>query len=80
VDFGLCPMGSLEIEDDDIGEVLAVLIFTAENEELVALPQIRGMAYTLYKQSRMCGTSSKRTHPYARYVSVIVYQVPLPGL
>lgn len=39
----LRPVGGLEVEDDQVGEVGPVLIFAAENEQLVALIQCRGV-------------------------------------
>jgi hypothetical protein len=35
----LCPVRRLEIEDDDIGEVLAVFILSAKDQQLGALPE-----------------------------------------
>ena len=58
--FRLCPVCRLQIEHNDVGEVLSMLILTAEHEELVSLPKACGMA-----------------HPYARYVAIVVYEVPL---
>jgi len=39
----LGPVGILEIEDYDIGQVCAVLILTTKDEELVVLPETCGM-------------------------------------
>jgi hypothetical protein len=39
VEFGLRPMGGFEIEYNNVGKMLAVLIFSAKYEELVALPK-----------------------------------------
>lgn len=42
---GLGPMGSLEIEDDDVGEVGSVLVLATKNKQFVALVQGCGMAW-----------------------------------
>jgi hypothetical protein len=41
VHLRLRPRCRREVEDDEIGEVRAVLILAAEDEQLVALPQRR---------------------------------------
>lgn len=33
----LRPVGGFEVEDNEVGEVGAMLVFTAENEQLIAL-------------------------------------------
>lgn len=38
-DRGLCPMSGLQVENNKIGEVGSMFVFTAEDEELVALVQ-----------------------------------------
>jgi len=40
MEFGLPPVGGLQVEYDDVGEVLAVLILTTEDEQFAALPQV----------------------------------------
>ena len=44
VDFRLSPVCSGEVKDDDIREVRSMFILTSEDEQLVALPETRGMA------------------------------------
>lgn len=41
----LRPVGSLQIEDNEIGKVCPVLVFASEYQELVTLVQCRRMAY-----------------------------------
>jgi transcription initiation factor IIE alpha subunit len=36
--FGLCPVCGLQVEYDDVGEMLTVLILTAEDQEFTTLP------------------------------------------
>lgn len=43
-DLGLCPMRSLEVENNQIGKVRPMLILAAEYKKFVALIQGRGMA------------------------------------
>jgi hypothetical protein len=44
VQFGLRPVGGLEVEHDDIGEMLAMLILSTEDEKLATLPKTGGVA------------------------------------
>lgn len=41
--FGLRPVRRLQVEDNDVGEVLTVLVLAAENEQLVTLPEASGV-------------------------------------
>ena len=45
VQFRLCPMSGFEIEDNDVGKMLAMLVLTAKYEELVTLPKTCGVSY-----------------------------------
>jgi len=44
MEFGLRPVGGLQVEYDDVGEVLTVLILTTEDEQFAALPETCGMS------------------------------------
>jgi hypothetical protein len=44
VEFGLRPVGGLEVEHNNIGEMLAVLVLSTEDEKLAALPKTGGVA------------------------------------
>jgi len=46
MEFGLRPVGGLQVEYDDVGEVLTVLILTTEDEQFAALPETCGMSHS----------------------------------
>lgn len=54
VEFGLGPVGRLQVEDDYVGEVLPMLILTTKDKELVALPKACRVACA-YRQCEISG-------------------------
>jgi hypothetical protein len=44
VEFGLCPVCGFEVEHDDVGEMLAMLVLTAKDEKFTALPKTCGVS------------------------------------
>lgn len=44
VELGLGPMGRLQVKHDHVVEMLAMLVLTTEDEQLVPPPQASGMA------------------------------------
>jgi hypothetical protein len=45
MELRLCPVGGLQVEHYNIGEVLAMLVLTAEDQEFVALPEVGCVAW-----------------------------------
>lgn len=44
LDFGRCPMGGLEIEDNNVGKVRAVFVLSAKDKKLLVLPETGSVA------------------------------------
>ena len=81
MDFRRGPMSSLEIEDDDIGEVRAVFVLSTEYKELLVLPETSSVTYfKVSVQARGVGVEVELTHSHARNVAIVVDQTPLLGL
>jgi hypothetical protein len=45
MEFRLCPVRGLEVENDDIGEVLAVLVLSTEDKKFTAMPETCGVPH-----------------------------------
>lgn len=47
VQFGLSPVRCLEVEYNNVGEMLPMLVLATENEQLATLPETCGMTFIL---------------------------------
>lgn len=68
----LCPVRSLQVEYNKIGEVSSVLILAAENEELVPLVEGGSMPYSSLERVCILCKRGVNTHSNTRNVAIVV--------
>ena len=68
MEFGLRPMGGLEVEHNNIGEMLAMLVLSSEDEKFAALPEACGVPWNSVSVEIqvLCGNRAVSTYPFVR--------------